>query len=155
MPRQRISDKQRTDPQVDAELEAEHGVEQAGGGDQDAGRQIELAADHQHADGDGDDADDRGLVEHREEGGRRTERGRHDQEEDEDDDRGHQGAHLGAGQQPIGQTECDSVRGLRRRGRWRSLDSLTHGGSDQVRVVGQGAGARASPRSLGTSGCFG
>ena len=87
MARHKISDEQRADPQVDAELEAEHRVEQDGGGDQDAGRQVELATDHQHADGDGDDADGRGLVEHGEERRRRPEGRRDDQEEDEDDDR--------------------------------------------------------------------
>ena len=114
MARQKISE-EGADPQVDAEVVAEHGVEQGGGGDEDAGRQIELATDHQHADGYGDDADGRGLVEHGEEGWRRTEGGRHDQEEDEDHDGCHEGTDFWPGQQAIGQAERDAVRRLRRR----------------------------------------
>ena len=74
-------------PQVDAELVAEHRVHESRGRHRDTGGQVELATDHQHADADGDDADDRGLVEHRDEGVRRPEAGGHDEEEDEDDDR--------------------------------------------------------------------
>jgi hypothetical protein len=103
--------------------------------DQNAGRQIELATDHQHADGYGDDADCRGLVKHGEEGWRRTEGGRHDQEEDEDHDGGHQGPDFWPGQQAIGQAERDAVRRLRWRRRRRSFDSLTHGDAPLCRAT--------------------
>src|SRR5690349_23345978 len=53
---------ERADDEVDAEVPAEHRVDQAGADRDDAGRQVELAADHEHADAHGDDADRRGLV---------------------------------------------------------------------------------------------
>ena len=74
------------DPEVDAELIAEDAVQQAGSCHQDAGGEVELASDHQHAHADRDDADRGGLVEDGEQGRQAAERRRDDEEEDEDDD---------------------------------------------------------------------
>ncbi len=145
---------QRADPQVEPEVVADHRVDQAGRGDDDAGGQVELAADHQHAHRHGDDADRRGLVEHGEERLGRPERRRDDQEEDEDDDRSDERAHLGAGQQSIGQAEGDSVGRLGRCADGRSLDGLTHGGLRFVAVPRWAADQKsATSPGMRTSGC--
>ena len=114
-------------------------MKQPGRGDEDAGGQVELAADHQHADPDGHDADRRGLVEDGEERAGRPEGRRDDEEEDEDDDRRDEGADLGAGQQPVGPAEGDSVGRLGGgRGRGVGFDGgATH---DSSSAVSAGAG---------------
>ena len=132
------------DDQVDAEVVAEEGVEQARGGDDHTGGQVELATDHQHAHADRDDPDRGRLIQHGEERLRRPERRRDDQEEDEDDDRGDSGADLRTRQQPVRQAELHPVRRLRRRTGRRRFQCLTHENSCVLRDGGR-VPARAGP----------
>ena len=103
-----------SDPQVEVVLVREHRGEQPGRGDHDAGREVELAADHQHADSNGDDPDGRALVEDRRQGLGRPERRCHDQEEDSDDDGGHEGTDLGSCQGSAEEPDLHPVRLLGR-----------------------------------------
>ena len=120
---------------------AQHAVDQAGGGDKHAGGQVELAADHQHADTDGHDAYGRGLVEDGEERGRRAECRCDDQEEDEDDDGRDQGSDLGAAEQSSRPADLDAVGGLSRRRRC-GLDRCTHGAAPMTCLRGGRANTR-------------
>src|SRR6476620_2922477 len=131
------------DDEVDAELVAEHRVDEPRRGDDDAGGEVELAADHEHSHGDRDDADGGGLVEHGEERRGRPEGRGDDEEEDEDDDRRDDGPDLGAGEQAVRPAERDPVRRLGWCRGW-SLGGLAHGPLRSGLTSEQWSGGRAA-----------
>ncbi len=90
--------KQREDdarPEAAGDLGREHRGGERGGRHGHAGREVELSADHQERDGDRRNADGRGLIEDRGEGGELPERRGDHPEEDEDEDRAAERARLG------------------------------------------------------------
>src|SRR5207248_3844179 len=129
-------------PHVGGELVAEHRRDQCRGGHRDAGRQVELAADHQQGDRDRRDAVRGRHVQDRRQGTRVPERWRHDEEDDVDDDGAEERTDLGPGEQP-GQWGPAAQPLVARRWRWRldaDVQGLTH---EDLRVFGSGRGPRS------------
>ena len=88
-------------PEAAGDLRGEHRGGERRGRHRHAGGEVELSADHQQRDGDGRNADGRGLIEDRREGRELPERRRHHPEEDEDEDRAAERARFRAFQRAL------------------------------------------------------
>ena len=107
------------DPDVRAEVPAEHRRRQGRGDHGDTGGKVKLAADHQQRHPHRHDPDRGTAVQDGGQGVGLGKRRGNQREEDEEDDRAHEGAHLGAAEELLDRAAlADPLVGRRRLGAW-------------------------------------